>query len=287
MLKTLKNDFLTIQVDSLGAELKTIIDKDQISRLHDGNPQFWARRSPILFPIISRFADQKYTYKNQEYRIPTHGFARNKEFVEYQQTANSLTYLLEDDEETFLCYPFHFQFFVTYVLFQNAIEVSFKVKNTGNEKMYYMVGGHPAFKAPLYPNEKYDDYYLEFEKVETVEKTKLNGNYLSAETEPFLNQQKIIPLKYKMFNPDAFVMKGLASNYIELKSKKNPKKIRFYFKEFEKLALWAPLKVNAPFVCFEPWNGISKKYVLSLEEKGLLELEPNQEFECSYTIEII
>ncbi len=58
MLKTLKNDFLTIQVDSLGAELKTIIDKDQISRLHDGNPQFWARINTILFAILSRVADQ-------------------------------------------------------------------------------------------------------------------------------------------------------------------------------------------------------------------------------------
>ena len=141
--------------------------------------------------------------------------------MEYRKTSNSITYLLEDDEETFQSYPFHFQFFVTYTLFQNVIEVSFKIKNTGEQKMYFMVGGHPAFKVPLYPNEKYEDYYIEFEKEETVEKTKLNGNYLSAETEPFLNHQKIIPLKYRMFNPDAFVMKGLVSNHVELKSKKN------------------------------------------------------------------
>lgn len=287
MIETLKNDYLTIQINSLGAELQTIIDQDQIHRLHDGNPQFWGRRSPILFPIISRFVDQKYTYQNKEYHLSTHGFARNKEFVEYRKTSNSITYLLEDDEETFQSYPFHFQFFVTYTLFQNVIEVSFKIKNTGDQKMYFMVGGHPAFKVPLYPNEKYEDYYIEFEKEETVEKTKLNGNYLSAETEPFLNHQKIIPLKYRMFNPDAFVMKGLVSNYVELKSKKNAKKIRFYFQEFEKLAFWAPLNVDAPFVCFEPWNGISKKYVDPIEKKGLLEAEPNQEYECSFTIEVI
>lgn len=41
MIETLKNDYLTIQINSLGAELQTIIDQDQIHRLHDGNPQFW------------------------------------------------------------------------------------------------------------------------------------------------------------------------------------------------------------------------------------------------------
>ena len=112
MIETLKNDYLTIQINSLGAELQTIIDQDQIHRLHDGNPQFWGRRSPILFPIISRFVDQKYTYQNKEYHLSTHGFARNKEFVEYRKTSNSITYLLEDDEETFQSYPFHFQFFL-------------------------------------------------------------------------------------------------------------------------------------------------------------------------------
>ena len=40
-------------------------------------------------------------------------------------------------------------------------------------------------------------------------------------------------------------------------------------------------------MCFEPWNGISKNYVDPIEKKGLLEVEPNQEYECSFTIEVI
>lgn len=286
MIKTLKNDFLTIKVNSFGAELTELIDNHQISRLHDGNPKYWGRRSPILFPIISRFVDQKYTYKGKEYKIGTHGFAREKEFVEYESTPYSITYLLKDDETTYLSYPFHFEFYVTYTLHNNTLKVTYTIKNVGENKMYFMVGGHPGFKVPLFENEQYEDYYLEFEKAETVEKTKLNGCYLSAETEPFLNKQKIIPLHYKMFNPDAYVMEGLKSNFIELKSKTNTKVVRFYFQEFKKLAIWSTLNVDSPFVCFEPWNGISKRYVDPIEEKGILELEAKDTFKCSYVIEI-
>ncbi len=287
MIKTLKNEFMTIKINSFGAELQEIVDADNVSRMHDGNPKYWARRSPVLFPIISRFVDKKYTYQGKEYFINTHGFAREKEFMEYESGSNYVTYLLVDDNNTFECYPFHFQFYVTFTLVKNTIKVTYKVVNTSDYKMYFMVGGHPAFKAPLYENEKYEDYYLEFEKAETVEKTKLNGSYLSSETEPFLNNQKIIPLRYKMFDPDAYVMEGLQSKYIDLKSKNHNKVIRFYFSEFKKFAIWSPLVVDAPFVCFEPWNGISKHYVLEIEKKGILELEKNQTFSCSYVIEVL
>ena len=113
--------------------------------------------------------------------------------------------------------------FVTYRLEENVLSVEFKVVNADEKLMYFMLGGHPGFKVPLYENEKYDDYYLKFEKKETVEKTKLNGNYLSNMTEPFLHNQDIINLKYKMFNPDAFVMKNLKSKYIDLLSKNHQK----------------------------------------------------------------
>ncbi len=287
MIKSLKNGILSIKVSSLGAEMQELLDSNGVNRLHDGNPKYWARKSPVLFPIISRFVDQKYTYNNKQYNMGLHGFARNMEFIEHSQSENSLTYLLKDTKETYESYPFNFELYVTYTLIENKVKVTYTIKNVGPNKMYFMIGGHPAFKVPLFENENYDDYYVEFEHYETVEKTKLNGNYLSAETEPFLNNQKVINLRYKMFDPDAFVMEGLKSKYIDLKSYKNDTTLRFYFDEFKKFAIWSQLSVDAPFVCFEPWNGISKKYVDPIEEKGVLELESNNTFECSYTIEIV
>lgn len=282
----LKNSYMCVTISSLGAQLIKLVDKDNVSRLHDPSPISWNEVSPILFPMISRFPDKKYKYNHQEYSIGTHGFARFKEFKLIEFKEDLVTLLLEEDEQSLTQYPFRFNLFVTYRLEENVLSVEFKVVNADEKLMYFMLGGHPGFKVPLYENEKYDDYYLKFEKKETVEKTKLNGNYLSNMTEPFLHNQDIINLKYKMFNPDAFVMKNLKSNYIDLLSKNHQKGIRFYFQEFKTLAIWSTLHVDAPFVCLEPWNGLIQNFVEDLEEMKVLELNPNETFECKYQIEV-
>lgn len=51
-VETLKNQFLEVSVASLGAELQSIKDSNGKEYLWDGNPEFWGRRSPILFPIV-------------------------------------------------------------------------------------------------------------------------------------------------------------------------------------------------------------------------------------------
>ena len=35
--------------------------------------------------------------------------------------------------------------------------------------MYFSIGGHPAFKCPVFKNEDYNDYTLEFEHLENSE----------------------------------------------------------------------------------------------------------------------
>ena len=47
MVQTLKNDLLTVVIDSLGAELQSIIDnRTGYQYLYQGNTKFWGRRSP-------------------------------------------------------------------------------------------------------------------------------------------------------------------------------------------------------------------------------------------------
>lgn len=283
----LYNEYISVVISSLGAQLMELKDKDGLNRLHDGNPAYWSGRSPVLFPIISRFADQKYYYNGNEYNIGTHGFARHKEFELIEFLPYSITFMLQDDEETYKSYPFHFQFFVTYTLEKNVLKVSFKVINTDTKIIYYMIGGHPGFKVPLYEKEKYEDYAIVFENKETVSKNKLNGSYLSNEVEPFLYNQDRINLKYKLFDPDAFVMRGLTSKYVDIISKNHDKKIRFYFSEFETLAIWSTLKVDSPFVCLEPWYGLRTNIVPEIEKMNIKTLQPTKVDECSYKIEII
>ena len=47
----LKNDVLTVEVNEHGAELQSI-RKGETEYLWQGDPAYWGRRSPVLFPIV-------------------------------------------------------------------------------------------------------------------------------------------------------------------------------------------------------------------------------------------
>lgn len=51
-METLQNEFLTVEVSDLGAELQSIKDADEHEYLWQGDDKYWGRRSPILFPIV-------------------------------------------------------------------------------------------------------------------------------------------------------------------------------------------------------------------------------------------
>ena len=92
----LENKKLKIKVSSFGAELKTILNKENnLSYLWNANPEHWKRSSPVLFPNVGKYYNGKYTYNGKEYYQGQHGFARDMEFefVEFpddicQQTAD-------------------------------------------------------------------------------------------------------------------------------------------------------------------------------------------------------
>jgi galactose mutarotase-like enzyme len=51
-MEQIKNDQLTLEISSLGAELQSIKDANGNEYLWDGDEKYWNRHSPILFPIV-------------------------------------------------------------------------------------------------------------------------------------------------------------------------------------------------------------------------------------------
>ena len=61
-----------------------------------------------------------------------------------------------------------------------------------DKPVYFSLGGHPAFIAPLLPNEKYEDYYLEFGQNETADRHFVDTDGFDGRTERVLtNSNKI------------------------------------------------------------------------------------------------
>ncbi|GAB5410423.1 MAG: aldose 1-epimerase family protein [Balneolaceae bacterium] len=290
MNHSLNTPALSIEVTKTGIELcsiKSITTGKEY--MWQADPKVWESHAPVLFPIIGALKNGEAFYKGTSYKIPKHGLIRNSEKIKLiEQTNNSLRFSLKWDEESLKLYPFKFEIQITYTIIENTIQISHLITNHGDETMLYSLGGHPAFNCPLYEGESYEDYFLEFEEEETDSTWLLNSNGLtSGEITPILEHSNILPLHKNLFNNDALIFKNLKSKRVSLNSRISGEILAMEFEDFDYLGVWA--KPNAPFVCIEPWLGItdSEDSDQSFENKeGLLQLLPKQSNKIAYSIQI-
>ena len=168
-MHTIENDILKVEINATGAELSSLINKTNgLEYMWSGDAKFWGKKSPILFPIVGTLKGNAYFYNGQRYELSRHGFAREMDFAVKEETADSITFEIYNNEHTFELFPFHFSFSIKYLLRQDTLFVTYSVENTGSDRMYFSVGGHPAFKVPLNESLQYDDYYLLFNKAENA-----------------------------------------------------------------------------------------------------------------------
>lgn len=290
MIYYIENDFLRAGVAAQGAELQSIVDKRTgIEYMWKGDPEFWAKKSPVLFPIVGTLKADTYYYNHNAYHLSRHGFARTMLFSLVKNDSAELIFSIKATEDSLQVYPFEFELQLIYTLQEEQLKVTYKVINPSQENIYFSIGGHPAFKVPIFNNDNYDDYCLEFNKIEQADKWPISKEGLIETTPvPFLNNEQIIPLKKELFYTDAIVLKHLQSDSVKLISVKNNNGIEFGFEGFPFLGIWAAK--NADFVCIEPWCGIADSTdsnQVFVEKEGIEALEGKASFERFWTVKII
>ena len=290
MLHTLQNSLVLATFKEQGAELCSLRRKDEMFEyIWAGNPNIWGRHAPVLFPIVGRLDQNKYLLDGKEYHMSQHGFARDKMWQTAKEGTDRILFRLTSDEDTKLHYPFDFELLLEYHLENNKLTTTYRVKNTGSEQMPFSIGAHPAFNCPLLRDEEFSDYYLEFEKAETLERQLLRHGMRTGEKTPLMNNEIQLPLRPELFEEDALVLDGVNSTYVILKNRKNPHNVRVDFKGFPYLGIWTKAG-GAPFICIEPWNGITDIASAAgqdfRQKEGILQLNTGQQFECSYSITV-
>ena len=294
----LKSDQLQVQFQTFGGALSSIKDKDGVEYLWQGDPTYWSGQAPVLFPICGSVRNDTVVYENKDGsheigKIPRHGLVRKKEFDLVDQTDNSFTFAIEDTEEMYENYPYHFRLEITYIVTGKTIRTEYKIYNKESEKsMPYFIGGHPGFNCPLLADEVYEDYYLEFEEPETCSVPKpfpKTGMLDFKDRSSWLDNQKELGLNYDLFSYDAVTLDELESRKVALRSRKHDKGLRLHFEEFPNLIVWSTLN-KGPFIALEPWSGLST----SLEEGDRLEekkdvriLKPGDLDHVGFDIEIL
>ena len=283
MNTTISNSTLKASIKHAGAELFSLKDNQNKEYIWEGNPDFWGKHSPVLFPIVGTLKNNTYTINEKEYQLSRHGFARDMEFDLIHKTENSVVFSLQSNAETLKKYPFEFELQLIYTLKESTLDIEYKVINKGENKMPFSIGAHPAIALP----EHFENYAFKFEKEEVLKYSLLENDLISNKTETLAITENLVPLNYKLFENDALVFKTLESNSLTILENSKPY-IKVDFEDFPSLGIWT--KDQAPFVCIEPWFGYSDTAENSgdlFEKEGILILDAKQTFQSKFSIQIL
>lgn len=251
MIYSIENEVLKISVKKFGGELTSVKSKSSsYEYLWQGNPDIWSGQSPILFPIIGRLIEDKYTLNGKVYEMEKHGFARRNDWELIGKEDNSLSFRLSENEKTLKCYPYSFDLIVKFTLDGNRLTVEHRIINKNDSVMYFSIGAHPAFNCEIGDKLIFDrDETLETIKIDLVNSLRL------PETTPLLKNEREITITEDIFKEDALIFEGVKSENITLISQSSERKISFNLGNAPYLGIWA--KPGAPYVCIEPWCGVN------------------------------
>lgn len=277
---TLKNGVLSVEISEKGAEMQSIAVKGE-ERLWNGDPAFWTGRAPVMFPICGGLPDDRFTYRDREYVLKKHGFAKNMIFEVEKASEHMAVFVLRSSKETLEMYPWEFEFRVVYSLRGAGVKIDYEAINLSKETMYASVGAHEAYACP----EGIEDYDVIFEKKETLDTYELDGNLTSGRRTRIITDTDTLPLYYKYFAVDALVFKDLKSRSAMLRNRRTGKSVTVDFDGFDYFLLWT--KPQAGYICLEPWAGIQPETGAGAditEKEGINAIEAGGRLSLTHTI---
>ena len=288
-MQTLKNEMLTIQVSEHGAELQSI-RKDDYEYLWQGNPEYWGRRSPVLFPIVGSVWEKCFRVDGKVYEMGQHGFARDMDFELVSAADTEVWYRLKSSEKTLAAYPWPFVLEIGYRLEGNSVKVLWKVTNPGDTEMLFQRGAHPAFNYPGYDPDAVDRGVVAFDRNDNLQRSGFKGKGCVDPQTRFpipLSDDGMLRLKRDTFDDiDTLMLENdQVHKIVFLKNDSSP----YLTVTFDApvVAIWSPPKRNAPFFCIEPWYGRCDRADFTGEFKDrdwVNALAPGATFAASYTI---
>lgn len=281
------NDIVTIQIDSMGAELKSLKRVDTGTEyMWEGDPAFWKRTSPILFPLVGGLKNGEYLHEGRRYPMGQHGFARDMQFALKSQTNREIWFSLESNEETLRKYPYAFLLELGYELQENAVIVKWKVTNPASGGMYFSIGGHPAFRCPILEDTKQTDYRLRFDVKDKVTSGVIESGLMGNGKEDYPLEDGCLRITEHLFDRDALVIEDHQAQEVAFVKPDGSTYLTVRF-DAPLFGIWSPPGKNAPFICIEPWYGRCDglDFTGTWEERKWGQyLAAGESFEASYRI---
>lgn len=288
-MEQIKNDKLTVVVSEHGAELVSIKDNAGKEYLWQADPAYWNRHAPILFPLVCSVWHDTYRVNGKEYHLPRHGFARDTDFRLIARGDAQAVFGLHDNAETLKNYPFHFNLGVSYKLEDNKIHVVWHVENTDDQTIYFQIGGHPAFNVPGAVAGEPMKATLRLDNESPIRIFgDVEGCIDKGRHEEVKTDKGVWNVTEDTFKDDAVIFDHSQLHHVELLGEGNKPVVAVDFKT-PAVGIWSPCGKHAPFVCIEPWYGVSDyaDYDGEFGDRYLMnKLLPGSSFMSEYVITI-
>lgn len=252
MRYVIENEVLTVSIDSIGAEVKSVRTKSNDHEyMWNGDPKYWNRTSPILFPVVGSCKEKKYIYRGQEYHIPQHGFARDSEFALLDKTATEIWFSLKDNESSRSVFPFGFELKIGYRVDGYEVHVFWKVSNPSDDELLFQIGAHPGFMCP-----DKTGYKLYFEGTQEIHH---HGNDVDSglsivEDNIIHLTDNRVTITDDFFDRCTYMVEDRQTDCVGIEDGSGKRIVDVVF-DAPLFAIWSPEKKNAPFICIEPWYG--------------------------------
>ncbi len=288
---TIQNASLTVTVSEYGAELRSVRNKQGTEYLWQGDAEYWADRSPVLFPFVGRLTDNSYKYAGKTYPMGIHGFAAAFEFSVVERSADRLTLELRDCPATLEQYPCAFSLQITYALEATALLVRYRVENRDSKTMAFGIGGHPGFNVPLTAGESFEDYELEFACACQPDRVEFSpALYITGRDRTYpLRQDRFLDLDHGLFDEDAVVLKNMARE-VTLRSRISGRGVTVCYPDMPYLGIWHSPRTDAPYVCIEPWSSLPSRQSVVEEfscKSDLIHLAPGKCYETLWSMSFL
>ncbi|MDR3248389.1 MAG: hypothetical protein LBT39_06350 [Treponema sp.] len=249
----------------------------------------------VCFPLMGGLPDNKYMLDGKEYTMDTHGFAQDREFAIAEKDGEHICYDLTDDAGTYQQYPWHFRFSLTYAVEGETLKTSYRVENRDEKELYFSVGGHPRYACPITPGTSFEDYFIEFEKPESVKNIVKAYVPLSEIAARMSADGRRLDMDYRLFAQGCFCFHPCHSGEICLRNKKDGRGLHIQLRGAAKavrgashLQVWT--QSGAPFLAIEPIFGSTSALPFKPEDSdwkgrpGTLHIKSGETFTCAYEV---
>lgn len=285
----LESSMAMATINEMGAELSSFILKEtEVEYIWQGDPTFWGRHSPVLFPFVGRLKRDQYEYEGNIYPMSQHGFARDEMFTVKEYDKTHAVFVLKSTPKMKKQYPFDFTLTLTYHLVDAKLVISYQVETSSNE-MYFSIGAHPAFNVPLTSGTDFSDYYFQFNPSKSRLKIPLNGPLIDISCKTLAQTNTAIQIRRELFKEDAQILETSGFNEFSILSDNHEHGVSLAYEDFPYVGFWTPYDKEAPFICIEPWCGVADDIHATgeLTEKiGINHLKKGDIFKREFTISI-